>query len=59
MYIDDSDNPDFETEIFVDADYKHFPLRDYSMTSLLSFTDGRYTTMAEGKARVMTEKYGL
>ena len=30
LYIDDSDNPDFETEIFVDADYKHFPLRDYT-----------------------------
>ena len=30
LYIDDSDNPDFETEIFVDADYKHCPLRDYT-----------------------------
>ncbi|MCR5205752.1 MAG: nucleotidyltransferase domain-containing protein [Lachnospiraceae bacterium] len=30
LYIDGSDNPDFETEIFVDADYKHFPLRDYT-----------------------------
>lgn len=27
LYIDDSDNPEFDTEIFVDADYKHFPLR--------------------------------
>ena len=30
LYIDDSDNPEFDTEIFVDADYKHFPLRDYT-----------------------------
>ncbi len=29
IYIDDSDNPDFETEIFIDAEYKHLPLRDY------------------------------
>ncbi len=30
LYIDDSDNPLFQTEIFVDADYKHIPLRDYN-----------------------------
>ena len=30
LYIDSSDNPDFETEIYVDANYKHFPLRDYT-----------------------------
>ena len=30
LYIDVSDNPEFDTEIFVDADYKHFPLRDYT-----------------------------
>lgn len=30
LYIDDSDNPAFETEIFVDAQYKHLPLRDYN-----------------------------
>ncbi|MBE5851163.1 MAG: nucleotidyltransferase [Lachnospiraceae bacterium] len=30
LYIDSSDNPEFETEIFVDADYKHYPLRDYT-----------------------------
>ncbi len=30
LYIDDSDNPEHDTEIFVDADYKHFPLRDYT-----------------------------
>lgn len=29
IYIDDSDNPEFETEIFIDAQYKHLPLRDY------------------------------
>lgn len=29
LYIDDSDNPDFTTEIFVDAEYKHVPLRRY------------------------------
>ena len=30
LYIDDSDNPEYDTEIFVDANYKHFPLRDYT-----------------------------
>lgn len=29
LYIDRSENPAFHTEIFVDADYKHLPLRDY------------------------------
>ena len=30
IYIDKAENPDLDTEIFVDADYKHLPLRDYS-----------------------------
>ena len=30
LYIDKAENPQLETEIFVDADYKHFPLRDYT-----------------------------
>lgn len=30
LYIDRAENPDLDTEIFVDADYKHFPLRDYT-----------------------------
>ncbi len=30
LYIDASDNPEFQTEIFVDADYKHVPLREYN-----------------------------
>lgn len=29
IYIDESKNPEFETEIFVDASLKHYPLRDY------------------------------
>lgn len=29
IYIDKAENPDLDTEIFVDADYKHLPLRDY------------------------------
>lgn len=29
LYIDQAENPDLETEIFVDANYKHLPLRDY------------------------------
>ena len=29
IYIDESDNPEFKTEIFIDAQYKHLPLRDY------------------------------
>lgn len=29
LYIDKSNSPNFETEIFVDANYSHFPLRDY------------------------------
>ena len=30
LYIDKSENPEFDTEIFVDANYEHFPLRDYT-----------------------------
>ncbi len=29
IYIDKSQNPELETEIFIDAEYKHLPLRDY------------------------------
>ena len=29
LYIDRAENPQFETEIFVDANYRHLPLRDY------------------------------
>ncbi|MGL5437055.1 MAG: nucleotidyltransferase domain-containing protein [Lachnospiraceae bacterium] len=29
LYIDKAENPEFDTEIFVDAVYKHLPLRDY------------------------------
>lgn len=29
IYIDESDNPACQTEIFIDAEYKHLPLRDY------------------------------
>lgn len=29
LYIDKSDNPELETEIFVDANYRRLPLRDY------------------------------
>lgn len=29
LYIDKSDNPKLKTEIFVDAKYRHMPLRDY------------------------------
>ncbi len=29
IYIDKSDNPELETEIFIDAQYTHLPLRDY------------------------------
>lgn len=30
LYIDKAEKPELDTEIFVDADYKHFPLRDYT-----------------------------
>ena len=30
IYIDKAVNPELETEIFVDSNYKHFPLRDYT-----------------------------
>lgn len=30
LYIDKAQNPELDTEIFVDADYKHYPLRDYT-----------------------------
>ena len=29
IYIDKAENPALETEIFVDANYRHLPLRDY------------------------------
>lgn len=29
LYIDEAVNPDFETEIFIDANLTHYPLRDY------------------------------
>lgn len=29
VYIDRAENPELETELFVDADYRHLPLRDY------------------------------
>ena len=29
LYIDQAENPELETEIFVDASYRHLPLRDY------------------------------
>lgn len=37
IFIDKAVNPEFETEIFVNADIKHYPLRDYS---------GMWNTMA-------------
>lgn len=30
LYIDKAENPEMDTEIFVDADYQHMPLRDYN-----------------------------
>ncbi len=30
LYIDQAENPNLETEIFVDANYRHLPLRDYT-----------------------------
>ncbi len=29
LYVDKAQNPEFDTEIFIDANYKHYPLRDY------------------------------
>ncbi len=37
LYLDKAENPELETEIFVDADYRHMPLRDYNnMWNILS-----------------------
>lgn len=30
LYIDQAEDPKLDTEIFVDANYQHFPLRDYA-----------------------------
>lgn len=30
IFIDQAENPDFETEIFLNANLKHYPLRDYA-----------------------------
>lgn len=36
LYIDRSENPALQSEIFIDADYRHLPLRDYeSMWSVM------------------------
>lgn len=29
IYVDQAENPEFDTEIYVDASVKHYPLRDY------------------------------
>lgn len=29
LYIDKSDREEYETEIFMDINFKHYPLRDY------------------------------
>jgi len=29
LYIDEAVNPDYDTEIFMDVDLKHYPIRDY------------------------------
>lgn len=29
LYLDQAENPEMDTEIFVDANYRHLPLRDY------------------------------
>ena len=37
IYIDKSDNPELETEMFIDANYTHLPLRDYeNMLSVMN-----------------------
>lgn len=37
IYIDDAVNPEFQKEIFVDVNLKHYPLRDYAgMLSIMS-----------------------
>lgn len=38
IYIDKAENPELNTEIFIDADYKHLPLRDYE--GILSVMNG-------------------
>ena len=30
LYVDRAENPEMDTEIFVDANYTHYPLRDYT-----------------------------
>ena len=29
IYIDEAENPEMDTEIFLDAQFSHYPLRDY------------------------------
>lgn len=43
LYIDKAENPELETEIFMDVNYKHLPLRDYNqMTGVLHSVVNEY-----------------
>ena len=55
IYIDKAENPELETEIFVDADYKHLPLRDYEgILGAMNRVIKDYDKSASGIARRMT-----
>lgn len=48
LYIDRSENPALQSEIFIDADYRHLPLRDYeSMWSVMHNVVREYDKMGK------------
>lgn len=48
LYIDQSDKEDYETEIFIDANLNHYPLRDFkAMNSELGNVIGLYSKLGK------------
>lgn len=54
LYIDKAVNPDMETEMFVDVDIKHYPLRDYrSMWSDMNTIVKTYKSLGKRNSDAM------
>ena len=56
LYIGPSEKPDLETEIFVDAAYRHLPLREYltTMRSIMYKVVKDYNKISNGIKRRTT-----
>lgn len=54
LYIDKSDNEEFDTEIFMDINFKHYPLRDYkSMWSEMNNVVKDYSKIGKRNQRAI------